>query len=145
MIFLVFGIIFSYFWPFFGHFVLFFAIFLNSFTDFLYHLICLVKGFPKRYHTWWLRDFSGVLVYFLAIFGHLLAILFDFWPFFFMYFLIFLYYPIALVNGFSKSPLGGIKDTFWPSSQVQGPLLTSSKRENKVFSSHLVGVTHPNN
>ena len=35
MIFLGFGIIFSYFWPFFGHFVLFLAIFLNSFTDFI--------------------------------------------------------------------------------------------------------------
>ena len=42
------------FWPFFLMFLLIL----------LYHLIGLVKGFPKRYHTWWLHDFSGVLACF---------------------------------------------------------------------------------
>ena len=68
----------------------------------LYHLFGLVKGFPKRYHTWWLRDFSGVWDNFLAIFGHFLAILFYFWQFFLIVLLILLYHLICLVKGFPK-------------------------------------------
>ena len=39
------------FWPFFGHFVLFLALLKIVLLILLYHLICLVKDFSKRYHT----------------------------------------------------------------------------------------------
>ena len=66
---------------------------------FLYHLIGLVMGFPKRHNIWRLNNFSGVWDKFWAFF---LAILFYFLAFLQIVLLILLYNLICLVKDFPK-------------------------------------------